>query len=188
LSAAGLGKPDGSQTNPIWTRDATGVASIGGTKFPFIQPFLGGQQNQQGANGQKGGGSIWGNLLHTFLPGLGKGSQGGQNAGGGDDDDDNDSGSPFQGFFARGGDVLANRPSIIGERGPEMFIPHTAGRIVPNHELGSGGNTYHSYMIDARGATDPAAVHAAVARALPHAVAASMQAHHQSAMRKPQGR
>ena len=91
--------------------------------------------------------------------------------------------------FADGGDVLANHPALIGERGPELFVPHTAGRIIPNHMLGSGGgDTNHYYQIDARGATDPAAVHAAVARALPHAVAASLQAQHQQAKRTPSGR
>ncbi len=85
---------------------------------------------------------------------------------------------------AGGGDVAANRPSIVGERGPELFMPHTSGSIVPNHALGGSSNTY----IDARGSNDPAAIHAAVARALPHAVAASLQAHHQSGRRNPQGR
>ncbi len=96
---------------------------------------------------------------------------------------------PFvQGHFAAGGDVLAGYPAMVGERGPEMFIPRTAGTIVPNHAFGGGGGITHHYSIDARGATDPAAIHAAVARALPHAVAASMQAQHQSNLRKPQGR
>jgi hypothetical protein len=87
---------------------------------------------------------------------------------------------------AGGGDVLAGRGYLVGERGPEPFFPGVSGTMLPNSSLG-GGDT-HVYHIDARGATDPAAIHAAVARALPHAVAASMQVHHQSAMRKPQGR
>jgi hypothetical protein len=89
--------------------------------------------------------------------------------------------------FAGGGDILAGHPSIVGEMGPELFTPRSAGRITPNHEFG-GGNTYHSYQIDARRATDPAAVHAAVARALPHAVAASVQPVHAREKRSPQGR
>jgi hypothetical protein len=188
LSAAGLGKPDGSQNNPIWTRDANGVASVGGTKFPFIQPFFGGQQGSTGqqGNGKSGGGSVWGNLLHSLTSGLFKGGNQGGSSGTGGDDDDGD-GSFFQGSFAGGGDVLAHYPAMVGERGPEMFVPRSAGRIVPNNQLTGGGDT-HVYHIDARGATDPAAIHAAVARALPHAVAASMQVQHQSAMRKPQGR
>jgi hypothetical protein len=53
--------------------------------------------------------------------------------------------------FANGGRPPVGRPSIVGERGPELFIPSTAGTIIPNHQLGggSGGSTYY---IDARGA------------------------------------
>lgn len=38
--------------------------------------------------------------------------------------------------FADGGDPPLNRPSIVGEDGPEMFIPKSAGTVVPNHSLG----------------------------------------------------
>jgi hypothetical protein len=27
---------------------------------------------------------------------------------------------------------------MVGEEGPELFIPNTAGRIIPNNELGGG--------------------------------------------------
>ena len=30
-------------------------------------------------------------------------------------------------------------PMIVGERGPEMFVPRSAGRIIPNNALGGGG-------------------------------------------------
>jgi len=33
---------------------------------------------------------------------------------------------------AEGGPVAANTPYLVGERGPEMFVPQTAGRIQPN--------------------------------------------------------
>jgi ATP:corrinoid adenosyltransferase len=55
--------------------------------------------------------------------------------------------------FADGGLPPANRPSIVGERGPELFVPGTSGRIVPNHELTGGGKGGGAtYYIDARGA------------------------------------
>jgi phage-related minor tail protein len=41
--------------------------------------------------------------------------------------------------FAAGGPVMAGTPIIVGERGPEMFVPKTAGKIVPNNQLGGGG-------------------------------------------------
>ena len=37
--------------------------------------------------------------------------------------------------FAEGGRPPPNRPSIVGERGPELFVPDRAGVIVPNHML-----------------------------------------------------
>ncbi len=41
--------------------------------------------------------------------------------------------------FADGGRPPVGRPSIVGERGPELFVPDTAGTIIPNHRLGGGG-------------------------------------------------
>ena len=43
---------------------------------------------------------------------------------------------------ADGGPVTANRPYIIGERGPELFVPNNSGTVVPNEALAryNGGN------------------------------------------------
>ena len=38
--------------------------------------------------------------------------------------------------FADGGRPPLNQPSIVGERGPELFVPDSAGTIVPNEMLG----------------------------------------------------
>jgi lambda family phage tail tape measure protein len=44
--------------------------------------------------------------------------------------------------YANGGNPAVNSPSIVGERGPELFVPRTAGTIIPNHALaGVGGTT-----------------------------------------------
>ena len=40
-------------------------------------------------------------------------------------------------FFADGGNPPVGVPSIVGERGPELFIPSTSGTIIPNNQLGS---------------------------------------------------
>jgi lambda family phage tail tape measure protein len=40
--------------------------------------------------------------------------------------------------FANGGYPPLNQPSIVGERGPELFVPQSAGKIIPNHALGGG--------------------------------------------------
>jgi lambda family phage tail tape measure protein len=37
--------------------------------------------------------------------------------------------------FANGGEPPVGVPSIVGERGAELFVPKTAGTIVPNHSL-----------------------------------------------------
>lgn len=46
-----------------------------------------------------------------------------------------------------GGPVLAGRAYMVGERGPELFMPGSNGGIVPNNALGAGGgravNHYH---------------------------------------------
>ncbi len=40
---------------------------------------------------------------------------------------------------AMGGPVLAGSPYLVGERGPELFIPSSIGQIVPNDRLGGSG-------------------------------------------------
>lgn len=40
---------------------------------------------------------------------------------------------------ASGGPVSAYKPYVIGERGPELFVPGASGTIIPNHALGGGG-------------------------------------------------
>ena len=41
------------------------------------------------------------------------------------------------GFFADGGEPPLNKPSVVGESGPELFIPKTSGTIIPNNQLSS---------------------------------------------------
>ena len=38
---------------------------------------------------------------------------------------------------ALGGSVSANTPYMVGERGPELFVPGAQGNIVPNHSMGA---------------------------------------------------
>lgn len=42
-------------------------------------------------------------------------------------------------YLAKGGPAAAGRPYIVGERGPELFVPNSSGTVVPNHELGGSG-------------------------------------------------
>lgn len=48
-------------------------------------------------------------------------------------------------YQAYGGVVAGNTPYIVGERGPELFMPQTSGKIVPNHELSGGGGGDFDY-------------------------------------------
>jgi hypothetical protein len=50
---------------------------------------------------------------------------------------------------ATGGPVTGGTPYLVGERGPELFVPHQSGNITPNNKMGGGSVTYN---IDARGA------------------------------------
>lgn len=42
---------------------------------------------------------------------------------------------------ATGGPVSQSQPYLVGERGPELFVPNTNGAIVPNNKLGGGNVT-----------------------------------------------
>jgi len=48
--------------------------------------------------------------------------------------------------FAGGGSPPVGVPSIVGERGPELFVPRGAGTIVPNGAFkASAGHTFHQH-------------------------------------------
>ena len=55
------------------------------------------------------------------------------------------------GLFANGGRPPVGRPSIVGEKGPELFVPSSSGTIVPNNKLGGGGSTSVVVNVDASG-------------------------------------
>jgi hypothetical protein len=40
---------------------------------------------------------------------------------------------------AMGGPVSSGSSYVVGEEGPELFVPHASGTIVPNNKMGSGG-------------------------------------------------
>ena len=60
---------------------------------------------------------------------------------------------PGSSFFRRanGGPVSSGRSYMVGERGPEMFVPNTSGRIVPNSDMGSSTNVVVN--VDASGSS-----------------------------------
>lgn len=66
-------------------------------------------------------------------------------------------GAIFGGFRAEGGPVASGVPYVVGERGPELFVPGASGAIIPNG-AGLGGGTIH-LMIESDG-TLPAMIRA----------------------------
>jgi hypothetical protein len=83
-----------------------------------LEPLLGG--------GQTKGGGLLGSLISGLVGGGGGGGVGAWT-------------TTTMPAFAEGGRPPMGRPSLVGERGPELFVPDVAGVIVPNHELGGGG-------------------------------------------------
>jgi hypothetical protein len=80
-------------------------------------------------------------------------------------------------FRANGGSVMSNSPYIVGERGPELFVPNGNGTIIPNRNLGSGkGGSGMVINVDARGSADPAAVRAQVQQGILEAAPAIIAA------------
>jgi len=49
------------------------------------------------------------------------------------------SGAILKGFRAEGGPVGAGGAYVVGEKGPELFVPSSSGSIVPNGAMGSSG-------------------------------------------------
>jgi len=62
-----------------------------------------------------------------------------------------DVGKFFSGERANGGLVSAGKSYMVGERGPEMFVPNAGGRIVPNSDM--GGSTNIIVNVDASGSS-----------------------------------
>lgn len=70
--------------------------------------------------------------------------------------------NPDINYRADGGDISANSPYMVGERGPELIVPKQAGTVIPNNTLqsmlGGGSNqpsvTYNGPYIASMNAID----------------------------------
>ncbi len=89
-------------------------------------------------------------LIGNFGENFGKGAskQGGKGLGG-------FIGGILGGLFADGGRPPVGKASIVGERGPELFVPKVAGTIIPNNKLGGGDSTTNivNVSVDASGSS-----------------------------------
>lgn len=138
-------KPDGSQNNPFYTKssDSSGGLGSGGMSGPGGL-FGGASAGSGGADADSG---ILGALSGA--------------------------GGAFMGGMADGGLMQPGGFYLTGERGPELLQVGSTSRINNARDTsrifsggGRGGDVHHHWNIDARGSTDPAAVHAAVQRGI----------------------
>ena len=77
------------------------------------------------------------NSILSIFPG-GGGSKGTTSLGNANLVDVNKYSIPLPGL-ATGGPAMANTPYIVGEKGPELFIPGRSGTVIPNDALGGSG-------------------------------------------------
>lgn len=91
--------------------------------------------------GVLGGGGSGGGLFDGLFKGIfgGGSSSGWSQTGSGFGTGDAFGNMDFGGFFADGGRPPAGIPSVVGENGPELFVPDRAGTIVSNNNLGRMG-------------------------------------------------
>jgi phage-related minor tail protein len=62
--------------------------------------------------------------------------------------------SLFSGLgFANGGSPPVGKASLVGERGKELFVPKSAGTIIPNHALGGSQTNNVSITINSDGSS-----------------------------------
>jgi tape measure domain-containing protein len=90
-------------------------------------------------------------LIGGFGEAFGAGASGGERKGIG-----GFLGGLLGGLFANGGQPPVNKISVVGERGPELFVPKTAGTIIPNSAIGGGGTTTNNMItvnVDATGSS-----------------------------------
>jgi len=90
-------------------------------------------------------------LIGGFGEAFGKGASGGEKKGLG-----GFLGGLLGGLFAEGGRPPVGKASIVGERGPELFVPKVAGTIVPNNAIGGGGDSVTNIInvsVDASGSS-----------------------------------
>tara|TARA_E500000178_G_scaffold327884_1_gene357358 strand:- start:380 stop:2689 length:2310 start_codon:yes stop_codon:yes gene_type:complete len=111
-------------------------------RLKVIQPLIssifgGGQQTNAGGTGSIGGfiGSLFGGGggggIMSLFGGGGGGIQAAQGFG---QTASFMLGGAFSGR-AGGGTIAPNRAVMVGERGPEIFVPNSGGKIVPNHNM-----------------------------------------------------
>ena len=80
------------------------------------------------------------------------------------------------GLFADGGRPPVGKASIVGERGPELFVPKVAGTIIPNNAIGGGDNMTNMVTVNVDASGSSVAGSSTDAQALGAAIGAAVQA------------
>jgi hypothetical protein len=113
-------------------------------------------------NGARPKPSIWGEIgkagLQLFQAFLANSMGGGGSSGDGGGGEEVDRTISYDGgSFAKGGKPPVGKVSLVGEKGPELFIPDRPGTIIPNHKIAgfraAGGNVDPgmAYVVGERG-------------------------------------
>jgi tape measure domain-containing protein len=110
-------------------------------------------------------------VLGGFGENFGKSSSGGKGKGIG-----GFLGGIIGGLFADGGRPPIGKASIVGERGPELFVPKVAGTIIPNNAIGGGDNTTNMVTVNVDASGSSVAGSSTDAQALGAAIGAAVQA------------
>lgn len=98
------------------------TAQLMNSTISAATPGAGGTSTTQAPNNAGWGivGSLAGSLPSAIMGGIGGMGGPGTSVGGGKAD---------------GGDIPGNQPTLIGERGPELFAPHQSGTVIPYEKL-----------------------------------------------------
>jgi len=92
-------------------------------------------------------------------------------------------------FFAKGTTYAPGGMAVVGEQGPELVNLPKGSQVIPNHKMGGiGGGNPINISVDARGASDPAAVRAQVQQGIMEAapaIIAAAESRTMASMRRP---
>lgn len=162
LGKLGAGKPDGTSQNPWYVKIAGLVGGGSSIGSALASIGTGGRAGMPQTTSANPVESIALSAMKLFLPG-----------------------------FAGGTDsMVPGMASIVGEKGPEIFVPPSSGSIVPNSALKNGLGGSPTFHIDARGAADPAQtvalIHQYMTKAAPQMMASTMKAARESKLRVAQ--
>ena len=140
LGFGGNTKPDGSSAQAaLWVQMATGTGALSAAGIGALP--LGSLGNIGNLLGNSSG------VLSTLGSGLGK-------IGGGIGGFFGNIASFFGGFLAEGGDTQPGKAYIVGEKRPELFVPRSAGTVVPSVQTSNTKTIVMHNHLHVNGVTD----------------------------------